>query len=185
MNTTASRQDAPHRFGDLLTERLLLRQPTPEDVSAILAIHRNPDAIAHNPADVLTNLAEAEAILHRWLDHWRRCGFGYWTIRWRDQSHVLGFCGLKSMHARGQPVLNLFYRIDPDAWGQGIATEAALAVIDWAKANRPRLPVIARVRPENLASARVAVKLGLHRAEHLDENGEDGLDNIYRSAWPN
>jgi ribosomal-protein-alanine N-acetyltransferase len=171
--------------GDLLTDRLLLRRPSPEDVDAILAVHRHPAAIAHNPSDALADRVEAQALLCRWLDQWRRCGFGYWTVRWREQLPVLGFCGLKSMQLRGQPVINLFYRVDPNAWGRGIATEAALRVVEWARINRSSRPVIARIRPENLASARVALKVGLRRSEYLDEHGEDGLDLIYRSAWPN
>lgn len=87
------------------------------------------------------------------------------------------------MQLRGHPVLNLFYRLDPSACGQGIATEAATAVVDWARTHQAECPVVARVRPGNLASARVAIKAGLQRAEHLDEYGEDGLDLIFHSRW--
>ena len=39
------------------------------------------------------------------------------------------------------------------------------------------------VRPGNVASAKVAVRAGLHRAEHLDTDGEDGLDWIFARNW--
>jgi RimJ/RimL family protein N-acetyltransferase len=69
-------------------------------------------------------------------------------------------------------------------WGHGVASEAASVVVDWALARSPALPVIARVRPENVASARVAIKAGLSRAEGLDTLGEDGLDQIFVSpGW--
>lgn len=80
-------------------------------------------------------------------------------------------------------VLNLFYRLDPSAWGRGVATEAATAVVEWTDTHRPDEPVIARVRPANTASQRVAVQAGLRRAEHLDTQGEDGLDWIYARRW--
>jgi [ribosomal protein S5]-alanine N-acetyltransferase len=77
-----------------------------------------------------------------------------------------------------------FYRLGPEAWGSGVATEAATAVVDWATVHRPDRPVIARVRPDNIASAKVAARAGLHRAEHLDTDGEDGLDWIFAKNWP-
>jgi RimJ/RimL family protein N-acetyltransferase len=86
------------------------------------------------------------------------------------------------MRLQERPVLNLFYRLDPAAWGNGIATEAATAVVSWACDQGIGLPVAARVRPANVASARVAERAGLHRTPDLDVDGEDGLDWIYLSG---
>ncbi|MFU8853225.1 GNAT family N-acetyltransferase [Micromonospora sp. SL1-18] len=167
---------------ELMTSRLSLRRPTPADIDLIHAVHRDPRTCAHNPADMLDTRADAEDLYRRWDDHWQRWGFGYWVIH--SGRSGLGFCGMKLMRLKDQDVLNLFYRLDPVAWGEGVATEAAMAVVGWASAHRPDHPVIARVRPENAASQRVAVKAGLHRAEHLDTQGEDGLDWIFTSHRP-
>lgn len=167
---------------ELLTERLTLRRPTPADVPRILAVHRDPLACAHNPSDALATRAEAEDLYTRWDAHWHRHGFGYWGVRYRDSADPLGFCGLKVMRLRERPVLNLFYRFAPDNWGRGIASEAATAVVRWAGATLPGQLVVARVRPGNVASARVAVRAGLVRAAHLDEEGHDGLDEIFVSG---
>lgn len=161
----------------LLTTRLSLRPPETSDAAAVLAVHANPLACAHNPADALTTMTEATELLGRWRDHWRTHGFGYWVVRHREEPAVLGFCGLKVMTLRGERVLNLFYRFDPACWGDGIATEAAAEVVRWAAALSE--PVVARVRPANVASQRVAVRAGLTRAPHLDEVGADGLDWLY------
>jgi RimJ/RimL family protein N-acetyltransferase len=80
-----------------------------------------------------------------------------------------------------QRILNLFYRFAPSSWGNGFASEAATAVVQWAAARQPLLPVIARVRPDNIASQRVAARAGLVRAEHLDGPGFDGFDWIFAS----
>jgi len=174
------------RFGDqeLLTDRLSLRRPVPADIDAVYRIHHDPRACAHNPADLLATRAEAEIRFRRWDQHWQRYGFGYWVVRPRDEERGLGFCGLKVMRLAEREVLNLFYRLDPAAWGAGVATEAATAVVDWATGNRPDHPVIARVRPDNVASAKVATRAGLRRAEHLDTDGDDGLDWIFTKNWP-
>jgi RimJ/RimL family protein N-acetyltransferase len=170
--------------GTLPAGRLVLRRPSPADVDAIHRIHSDPVACAHNPGDMLATRAEAEMRYGQWDRHWRRHGFGYWVVRWRgDDGRVLGFCGLKVMRLAGREMLNLFYRLEPAAWGDGVATEAATAVVRWAAAGLPRWPVVARVRPDNVASARVAVRAGLRRAEHLDAEGEDGLDWIFVRNW--
>lgn len=166
------------------TARLSLRRPTPDDVDAILAIHSDPAACAHNPSDALTERTEAEQLYQRWDDQWRRHGYGYWVVRHRGSARTLGFCGVKPMDLAGLRTLNLFYRFDPATWGRGLAGEAATAVVTWADRRVPRLPVVARIRPANTASQRVALRAGLVRAAHLDGPGEDGLDWIFATNLP-
>ena len=52
-------------------------------------------------------------------------------------------------------------------------------MVGWAARTRPGERLVARVRPGNLASARVAAKAGLVRAADLDTAGEDGPDHIW------
>lgn len=167
----------------LRSARLALRPPEPADTAAILAIHHDPTACAHNPSDMLTTHTEATDLCRRWLDHWQRHGFGYWVVRRHDESRVIGFCGLKVMSLRERLVHNLFYRFAPTSWGAGYATEAATEVVRWAIAHHPETPLIARVRPANAASHRVALHAGLVRTPHLDETGFDGMDEIYATGW--
>ncbi|WP_328413217.1 GNAT family N-acetyltransferase [Streptomyces violaceus] len=164
---------------ELRTARLLLRRPTAADVDAIFAVHRDPETCAHNPSDALARFEEAEALYQRWDDQWQQYGYGYWVVRHHGSAQQLGFCGIKPMELHGAPVLNLFYRFATSAWGQGFAAEAAAAVATWASHHLPDLPLIARVRPANLASQRVAIRAGLNRAQHLDTEGYDGFDWIY------
>ena len=165
----------------LTTARLLLSRPVPGDTDAIWRIHRDPVACAHNPSDMVADRPDAARRCRRWIAHWDRNGFGYFVVRRLGSADVVGFCGVKLMRLHDAPVLNLFYRLDPAAWGGGLASEAAVAVVAWAP---PPRPVIARVRPANVASARVAVKAGLHRAPHLDAEGADGVDWIFTSVAP-
>ena len=78
----------------------------------------------------------------------------------------------------------MFGSLDPCAWGQGLGSEAAAAVVGWSLQLHSARPVIARVRPANHTSARVALKVGLARATKLDGLGEDGPDWIFASlGW--
>jgi RimJ/RimL family protein N-acetyltransferase len=168
---------------ELVTRRLSLRRPAPEDVDAIFTIHSDPRASAYNPSDGLATRSEAEELFKRWDDHWQRFGFGYAVAHERASAARVGFCGVKFMELAGREVLNLFYRFAPAAWGRGLASEAASAIVHWATTHIADFPVIARVRPENVASQRVAINSGLVRAEHLDGPGYDGPDWVYVSSW--
>lgn len=170
---------------ELQTARLSLRRPTEADIDAIFAIHSDPETCLHNPSDALATPHEAEELYRRWNDQWQRCGYGYWVVRRHESALQLGFCGIKPMELHRMRVLNLFYRFATSGWGQGFAGEAATAVATWASRHVRDLPLIARVRPANIASQRVAVRAGLIRAEHLDETGPDGLDWIYAAKRPN
>lgn len=169
---------------ELQTPRLSLRRPTEADIDAIFAIHRDRETCLHNPSDALARFDEAEALYRRWDEQWQRCGYGYWVVRRHGCDQQLGFCGIKPMDLDGMKVLNLFYRFATPAWGQGFAGEAATAVAFWVFRHVPDLPLIARVRPANIASQRVAIRAGLSRAEHLDGAGYDGLDWIYAANLP-
>lgn len=166
----------------LHSRRLVLTRPAGHDVDSILLIHQDPLATGHNLSDRLNDRAEAEALFARWDQHWVSHGFGYWVVRRHGEQAQLGFCGLKVMTLAHETVLNLFYRLGPTSWHQGFASEAAALVVGWATTHQSEHRVVARVRPANVASHRVALNAGLIRAAHLDGSGSDGLDCIYVSG---
>jgi len=69
---------------------------------------------------------------------------------------------------RDRDVLNLYYRLRPDAWGRGYATEVARTAVGLARSYMPHLPVIARTRLANIASIRTTERAGLVRRPDLD-----------------
>ncbi len=87
----------------------------------------------------------------------------------KETQEWIGWCGLDGTdQARTDPVL--FYLLKESCWGQGLATEAARAVLDYAF-TRLELPrVDSAAAGDNLASVRVMVKLGM-RYLGLDAEG--------------
>jgi ribosomal-protein-alanine N-acetyltransferase len=168
----------------LRTPRLVLRRPSVADIDAIYAIYSDARACEHNPADVLGTRRDAAELLRRWDTHWSEKGYGYFSMDLPGTDAPIGFCGIKLVSFRGERVLNLFYRLDPAFWGQGFATEAARAVVDYADRRLPELAMIAKVRPQNVASRRIVTKLGLVKQPSLGEVGEDGWEDVYTRRWP-
>ena len=183
--TSRARSEADQVLSEpLRTLRLTLRQPSVADIDAIYAIHSDPRACEHNPSDMLGSRQEAAELLGRWNTHWSERGYGYFSIDLPDADGPIGFCGIKRVRFRGDQVLNLFYRLDPDFWGQGFASEAAETVVDYADRRLPGLAMIAKVRPQNTASHRIVTKLGLVKRPSLGEVGEDGFEDVYTRRWP-
>jgi RimJ/RimL family protein N-acetyltransferase len=64
-------------------------------------------------------------------------------------------------HIDGVDEIEIGYRMRPDYWNQGLTTEAALAVRDHAFRDLKLPRVISLIHPENIASQRVAEKIGM------------------------
>jgi RimJ/RimL family protein N-acetyltransferase len=142
------------------TERLLLCRPTVADADAYFAIHADPVTNMYNPAGPLLDRLEGVRLLGLWDQHWREHGVGYWTVRDPGSGAVLGFAGVRPALPGGDG-LNLYYRFTPSAWGRGYATEAGWAALDRAALCAPGERVTALIRPDNEASVRVALRLGM------------------------
>lgn len=127
----------------------------------------------------MVDLDDASALVDRWIRHWHDRGFGYWCVRQTGRSPVVGYCGVKGALLHDQPVMNLIYRFHPVVWGCGYATEAVRAAVAWAEAHGPDTAIVARVRPDNTSSQRVALRAGLQREPLWDDQGEDGLDLVF------
>lgn len=170
-----------NRAAWLATARLSLCPPTADDAEAVLRILSNKSVVEHNPSDLIVDLDEVSALLSRWLKHWNDHGFGNACVFENETGALIGNCGIRWMRVHEQPAVNLMYRLHPSAWGRGYATEAAGAVLDWTLEDSPDRMVLARVRPRNLASQTVALKIGLRRDPAFDDEGADGLDWAFTS----
>ncbi|SDM98674.1 GNAT family N-acetyltransferase [Allokutzneria albata] len=139
------------------TDRLVLRRPTAADLTAMVEIHSDPETNRFNPLGPADE-ARATRDLMSWLAHWAVHGFGYCAIT-EPSGFVVGFGGLRTHVFEDEPVLNLYYRFRPSAWGKGYAPEMARAVVDWAREHRPE-PVLIFTKSDNAPAIRVAEKIG-------------------------
>ena len=88
-------------------------------------------------------------------------GFPYWRIHLLTDDDHVGCCGLRPYRLEsGIPELGFHLR--PKYWGQGLAIEAATAVIPFAFENIGAKSLSAGHHPENLNSKKVLSKLGFH-----------------------
>jgi RimJ/RimL family protein N-acetyltransferase len=93
-------------------------------------------------------------------NHPRRCG--KWAVVLREDDSIIGWCALVPLPGRPDDI-EVGYIISPLFWGQGFATEAAAALVEYAF-RELRLPAVySMVNPANIPSARVTQKLGMSK----------------------
>lgn len=167
-------------FGEIHTERLVLRRPRASDTEAMFAIHGDPETHRYSSHDPDPDRATSEATLRSWMQAWDEDGFGYWAVTLTDQEDVIGFGGVRRFPWQDGYILNLYYRFRPSAWGHGYASEMARAAVTLARTHLPQWPVIARVRAVNLPSIHTAEHSGLARRPDLDDDDYQ----IFALGWP-
>jgi RimJ/RimL family protein N-acetyltransferase len=146
----------------LETERLLLREFDEGDVAPFYLMGSDPAVIRYtgDPAGGLTSLEHAlEVLRSRPLADYRNHGYGRWACVLKASGEVIGFAGLK--YLADMQEVDIGYRLLPAYWGQGLATEAARAVLDYGRTRLGLGRIIGLVDPENVASVRILEKLGL------------------------
>ncbi|MFI5955198.1 GNAT family N-acetyltransferase [Cryptosporangium sp. NPDC051539] len=146
---------------ELRTERLLLRRWRPDDEPVIALINRHPDVGRH------LNRPPDDTFFGLMVDHWETHGFGAWAVEY--EGRFVGFAGLAYLPpflAAAGPAPELGWRLDPEVWGLGLATEAAVAARDDAF-RRGHAEIVSVIHPENTRSQRVAVKLGFRLSRQI------------------
>ncbi|WP_233374515.1 GNAT family N-acetyltransferase [Roseateles cellulosilyticus] len=146
----------------LVTHRLVLRPPRDSDLDTLMALYADPAVTRFCAAATPHGRIATEAQLKDWIVHWRAYGFGHWAIAWRERpDELIGFGGLMRRSVAGHAGLYLYYRITPQAWGRGLASEMALHAFQQAFEQRQEPSVIAAVLPNNVPTRKTLDSLGL------------------------
>ncbi len=143
----------------LQTPRVLLREFVPEDVDALAKILSDPVTMRHYP--VPFDRAGVEQWIFRSQQRYRDDGVGLWAMESLKTREVIGDCGIILQYVDDELLYEIGYHLRRDLWGQGLATEAAIACRDWGFANLKTDRLISLIRPENIPSRRVAERNGM------------------------
>jgi ribosomal-protein-alanine N-acetyltransferase len=143
----------------LETARLTLREFVPEDADALARVICDPDTMRHYPAPFTRH--QVDEWIERNRQRYKNDGVGLWAMVLKSTGEMIGDCGIIRQQVEGEFLYEVGYHLRRDEWGQGLATEAAIACRDWAFANLKVEKVISLIRPENLPSSRVAERNGM------------------------
>jgi RimJ/RimL family protein N-acetyltransferase len=152
------------REAALETPRLILRPMLAADLDALLLIFTDPKVMASFGVGLFSR-EQMQRWLQRNLDHQSQFGYGLFSVILKTDGTLIGDCGLETMEIDGQVIAELGYDFRSAYWNQGFATEAALAVRDYAFGVLQLPQLISLIRVGNFASKRVAEKVGMQLVE--------------------
>lgn len=147
--------------------RLVLRSWRDDDLAPFHAICSDPQVMATlGPA---MDRGQVAALIARVTAIEAANGHTFWAVERRDDARLIGWCGV--IPGTAGPVdgkAEIGWRLAHDCWGQGYASEAARATLDWLFANLPVDSAWAITSLGNLRSRAVMERLGMHYCPDLD-----------------
>jgi RimJ/RimL family protein N-acetyltransferase len=153
------------------TRRLLFRRQTLDDLDILWALYCNPGITKYIP-DAPRSYEEAKEELEWHMNgHPKNPELGLWATIYKQTGRFIGRCGLLPWTIDGQQEVEIAYTIAQDYWGQGLATEAAQGILQYGFEKLKLTRMICRIDPENIASQRVAEKIGMT----FEKEGRDEL----------
>ncbi|NET35808.1 MAG: GNAT family N-acetyltransferase [Cyanothece sp. SIO1E1] len=142
------------------TQRLILREFQLEDWQELAPILADPRVMKFSPTGVLSILQTQQKI-NSFISSYEKFGFGKWAVIFKESHKLIGYCGIAVEQIDNRDEKEIGYRLDSRFWGQGLATEAATAALQYGFEQLQLPYILGIVEPANTASVRVLEKLGM------------------------
>jgi RimJ/RimL family protein N-acetyltransferase len=174
------------------TPRLTLRHWQSSDREPFAALNADPRVMEFMPATLPR--AESDLFADRIEAHFHIHGFGLCAAELRQDSSFIGFIGLSipAFPAHFTPCVEIGWRLSANHWAQGLATEGAQAIVQYAFCTLNLDSLVSITVPANTRSRRVMEKLGMTYSPADDFNHPNLPPNhplsrhvLYRLTRPN
>jgi RimJ/RimL family protein N-acetyltransferase len=165
----------------LETKRLILRHLVMDDLDKLFNLYRDPEIRKYFPEGVLS-FEETKEELEWFLNgHPEHSELGLWAAIHKETGKFIGRCGLLPWEIDDKLEVEIAYLLDKSFWHQGLATEAAKGIMEYAfeKLNLSRL--ICLMDPDNIASQRVAQRIGMKLERNVDGIAGDNFSTLVYS----
>ncbi len=167
----------------LTTDRLRLEPFDERHLEGLHAMNRLPEVmrfITGKPETLEQTRAAIEVVKGRWAQY----GFSWWAFVERGTGRVIGAGCIQYLGRDPVNPHEIGWRLVPDKWGQGYASEAARAMAGWAFGSLGAPLLCAVCKPDNLDSARVMQRLGMrHRGEETWYDSAHAVYEMTRADW--
>lgn len=144
----------------LETPRLILRALTLSDLDDLYEYASDPEIDRYTPWEHFKSMDEAREDLNHYLVRYEKGEFRTWGIEHRADKKLIGIINFGHLVPEDRRA-EMGYTIARKYWGQGLATEAAKALIQYGFEKLDLARIEAVVLPENAASAKVLLKAGM------------------------
>jgi RimJ/RimL family protein N-acetyltransferase len=162
----------------LETPRLLLRHLNMNDLEQLHTLYQDLEIRKYFPEGVLSYQDTKEELEWHMNGHPQYPELGLWATIDKESGKFIGRCGLLPWEIDGKLEVEIAYLLDKKFWHQGLATEAArgIVVYGFEKLNLTRL--ICLIDPDNVASQRVAERIGMKLERRVDGIAGDNFPTL-------
>lgn len=166
----------------LRTERLVLRMLREEDLDEYAAMTADAEVVRYLGVGSTLSRADAWRQMAMLLGHWQLRGYGMWAVEEASTGRLAGRVGF--FNPEGWPGFELGWTLAREFWGRGYATEGARRALEYGFTELGREHVISLIRPGNVASIRVAERLGERLERSVELLGSEALVyGVTRDVW--
>lgn len=146
---------------ELCTKRLRLRNWQPNDLAIFAELNADPQVMHFFPGPL--DRPQSDALAARIEAHIDSRGFGPWVVERLEQPGMIGILGLQQVlfDSAFTPAVEIGWRLLPDYWHQGLASEAGQAALRFAFEQLELPQVLAFTVPANLPSQALMQRLGM------------------------
>ncbi len=144
------------------TDRLYIVEISWEDAEHIHKIHSIPDVDKYNTLGLPKNIDETKALIKSAIEdqsHKNRKEFA-WIVRLKDSDIIIGLCGMFNSADKFK-IGEIYYKLIPEYWGQGYATEIAKALVNFGFNDLKLHRIEAGAAVGNTTSLKVLEKIGM------------------------
>jgi RimJ/RimL family protein N-acetyltransferase len=147
---------------EILTPRLRLRDWRVDDLESLAEVFAKPE-VWHFPFRRGFSRSETETFLLRRIAEQGSRGWTTWAAEDRGTGGLIGYIGLTEPNFLPEvmPSVEIGWRLDPLAWGRGLATEGAKAALAFGFEDLRLGDVVSICEPDNVSSSRVMERLGM------------------------
>lgn len=166
----------------LQTERLRMRWFREEDHEQFCKISADPEVMRFLGDGKPMAAMDVWRQMATFMGHWYFRGYGVWAVEEKSTGKLVGRIGF--MNPAGWPGFELGWTLGREFWGRGFATEGARRALEYAFTEMDRDHVISLIAPDNVASIKVAERLGEKVEGQTEVIGRDVfIYGIDREDW--
>ncbi len=155
------------------SDELIFREMDVADLDFVAAMLSDPTVMEFYPR--CYSREEAAGWIDRQRDRYKRNRHGFWLVIDRATNRPVAQAGLVMVELDGTEEVGLGYIIPRNNWGQGLGNRIAAAVVDYAFRELALERVICPIRPENIASQRISIRIGMQPTRLTTYGGFDHL----------
>lgn len=156
----------------LQTKRLTLRSWKKTDYGEFAKLNSDPEVMKYFPATL--SREESDSLADRISTLIDKNGYGFWAVEEHNASQFIGFVGLNipAYELPVKPCMEVGWRLARPYWGQGYATEAANASLDFAFTELEQKNVYSFTAVPNIKSRAVMQRIGMQNTNRYFEHPE-------------